>query len=218
MGIFIDCLIIAVMALCIFIGYKKGLIKVAISFVTIIASIIIAILLYKPVANIIIDYTQLDEKISDGIYEKIKEIDFDNIKEEDKEKNQILKISEKYIKEALEKSKENTAQYVSDSLTRTLIEVIAFVGLMILLRIILLILNLLSDIIGNVPIIKQFNKSGGIIYGIIEGLFIINLSFAILYILNSSLQNTKIEQAIDESKIGKIVYENNAITTVIMKK
>ena len=83
MGIFIDCLIIAVMVLCIFIGYKKGLIKVAIGFVAIIASIIIAIILYKPVANIIIKYTQLDDKISDGIYENIKEIDFNNIKEEE---------------------------------------------------------------------------------------------------------------------------------------
>lgn len=218
MSIFIDCLIIAVMALCIFIGYKKGLIKVAISFASIIVSIIIAVLLYKPIAGIIINNTQLDEKISDGIYENIKEFDFNNITEEDREKNQILKISEKYIQEALEKSKENTARYVSSSLTHTLIEVIAFVGLMIVLRIALIILNLLSDVVGNLPIIKQFNKSGGIIYGIIEGLFIVNLAFAILYILNSSFQNSQIQQAIDESKIGKLVYENNIITTLIIKR
>lgn len=217
MGIFIDIITILIMVLFIIIGYKKGLIKVAINFVAIIVSILIAILFYRPVANIIINNTQLDNKISDSIYEKIKNEDFNNITEEDKEKNQLLKLSEKYINEAIEKSKDNTARYVADSLTQTLIETMAFIGLLIILRIALIVLNLLSDIIGELPIIKQFNKSGGIIYGIIEGLFIINLAFAILYILNPMVSNGKIEQEISKSKIGKLIYENNIITNTIIK-
>lgn len=217
MGIFIDIITILIMVLFIIIGYKKGLIKVAINFVAIIASLIIAILFYRPVANVIINNTQLDNKISDSIYEKIKDVDFNNITDDDKDKNQLLKLSERYINEAIEKSKENTARYVADSLTHTLIEAIAFIGLLIIIRIALIALNLLSDIIADLPIIKQFNKSGGIIYGIIEGLFIINLVFAILYVLNPMVSNGKIEQTIDESTLGKLIYENNIITNTIIK-
>ena len=40
MGILIDFLVIAVMLLCIFVGYKRGLIKVAVKIVAIVLSIL----------------------------------------------------------------------------------------------------------------------------------------------------------------------------------
>ena len=215
MGIIIDIITVAIMALFIFIGYKKGLIKVALGLVAIIVSILIALIFYRPAANFIINNTQLDNIISENIYNKIKDVDFNNITVEEKEKNQILKIADKQIKKALEESRDNTAQYVSDSLTRTIIEGISLIGLIIMLRIALLALNLLSDVVASLPIIKQFNKSGGILYGIIEGLFIINLIFAILYILNPIVSNSKIEQMVNQTKLSKLIYQNNVIITAI---
>lgn len=215
MGIIIDIITVAIMALFIFIGYKKGLIKVALGLVAIIVSILIALIFYRPAANFIINNTQLDNIISENIYNKIKDVDFNNITVEEKEKNQILKIADKQIKKALEESRDNTAQYVSDSLTRTIIEGISLIGLIIMLRIALLALNLLSDVVASLPIIKQFNKSGGILYGVIEGLFIINLIFAILYILNPIVSNSKIEQMVNQTKLSKLIYQNNVIITAI---
>ena len=215
MGIIIDIITVAIMALFIFIGYKKGLIKVALGLVAIIVSILIALIFYRPAANFIINNTPLDNIISENIYNKIKDVDFNNITAEEKEKNQILKIADKQIKKALEESRDNTAQYVSDSLTRTIIEGISLIGLIIMLRIALLALNLLSDVVASLPIIKQFNKSGGILYGIIEGLFIINLIFAILYILNPIVSNSKIEQMVNQTKLSKLIYQNNVIITAI---
>lgn len=217
MGILIDVFLILIMVLAIFIGYKKGLIKVAINFVAIIVSIVIALILYRPVANMIIVNTELDENISDGIYEKIKDVDFENITNEDKEKNEILKIADSYIKKGLESSKENVGKYVADSLTVTIIEGISFIALLIALRIALLALKLVSSFIENLPIIKQFNKSGGIVYGIIEGFFIISLILAIMYVLNPIVADGKIEENIQKSKIAKIVYENNIIINTIVK-
>ena len=78
-------------------------------------------------------------------------------------------------------------------------------------------LNVVADIIGKFPIIKQFNISGGIIYGIIEGFFIVNLIFAVLYILNPICLDGKIEKTIEKSKLGNMIYENNVIVDVIMK-
>ena len=46
MGILIDFLVIAVMLLCIFIGYKRGLIKVAVKIVAIVLSIVFALIFY----------------------------------------------------------------------------------------------------------------------------------------------------------------------------
>lgn len=217
MGILIDGIIILIMVLFIYIGYRKGLIKVAISFLAFIISILIALIFYRPIADQIIINTEIDEKINNSIYSNIKDIDFKNITEEEKENNNILKIAENYINEALEKSTENTALYVANSLTRTIVEGITFIGLLIVLRIALLILNLMADVIGNLPIIKQFNKSGGIIYGIVEGIFVINLVLAILYILNPLCANGAIQKNIEKSNLGKIVYENNFIINTVAK-
>lgn len=217
MGIFIDILIILMMALFIYMGYRKGLIKVALSFVSVIVSILIALVIYKPVANQIMLNTQIDEKISDTIYAQIENIDFENISDEEKQENGILGITEKYINEALKNQTENIGKYISDNLSITIVELITFIILIIGLRILLLALNLLGNVIGNLPIIKQFNKSGGIIYGIIEGFFIINLILALLYVINPIYANGEIEKNIAKSNLGKMIYENNFIINTIIK-
>ncbi|MGN1330802.1 MAG: CvpA family protein [Clostridia bacterium] len=217
MGIVIDIIIILIMLICIIIGYKKGLIKVAISFIAIILSILIAVIIYKPIAKQIINNTQIDENLKNTIYEKIKDVDFENMTEEDKKENQILTFAQSYIDEALEKSKENAAIYVAESLSETIIELGTFVALLIILRIALIILNLLSDIIGSLPIIKQFNKSGGVIYGLLEGFFIVSVLLAVAYIINPICLEGKIEKSINKSELGKALYENNIIINTIIK-
>lgn len=217
MGFIIDIIIILTMILFIYIGYRKGLIKVAISFLSVIISIIIALILYKPIASQIMASTQLDENISNAIYSKIENIDFQNISEEEKNNNGIIKFAEDYINEAISNSVENTGRYISDSLSITIVEILTFILLVIILRLLLIVLNLLGDVVGNLPIIKQFNKSGGIIYGIIEGFVIINVILAILYVANPIISNGQIEENIQKSNLGKIIYENNFITNTIIK-
>ena len=99
----------------------------------------------------------------------------------------------------------------------TLIVLVSFIIFLIIVRLMCLGLNVVADIIGDFPIIKQFNISGGIIYGIIEGFFIVNLVFAVLYILNPICLDGKIEKTIEKSKLGNMIYENNVIVDVIMK-
>ena len=217
MGFIIDIIIILTMILFIYIGYRKGLIKVAISFLSVIISIIIALILYKPIASQIMASTQLDENISNAIYSKIENIDFQNISEEEKNNNGIIKFAEDYINEAISNSVENTGRYISDSLSITIVEILTFILLLIILRLLLIVLNLLGDVVANLPIIKQFNKSGGIIYGIIEGFVIINVILAILYVANPIISNGQIEENIQKSNLGKIIYENNFITNTIIK-
>lgn len=217
MGILIDISIIIIMLICVFVGYRKGLIKVAIRFLAFIVAIILTMILYRPIANSVIENTEIDENINEIIYSKIKDIDFNNISEEEKNQNEIIKIAENYIEEGLQKGTENTAKYVSESLSRTIVEAIVFIALLIAIRIALIVLNLLADIIGGLPIIKQFNKSGGIIYGVIEGFIIVNCIFALLYIINPIYKDGEIKENIDQSNIGKIVYENNFIINTIIK-
>ena len=57
MNYLIDLILIAIIALFTFIGYKRGLIKVAFGLVSFILAIAISVVLYKPVSNFIINYS-----------------------------------------------------------------------------------------------------------------------------------------------------------------
>ena len=63
MGIILDIVLIAIIALNVFICYKKGLVKLAVGLIAVAAAIILALVFYKPVSNLIIENTELDENI-----------------------------------------------------------------------------------------------------------------------------------------------------------
>ena len=63
MALIIDLIIVAIILLFTFLGYKRGLIKVAIKLCTFFIAIIIAFILYKPIANVVIKNTEIDNKI-----------------------------------------------------------------------------------------------------------------------------------------------------------
>ena len=63
MGILIDIIIIAIVVLSTFLAYKKGLIAQAIKLLAVIIAVIATLLLYRPVANFIINTTINNIKI-----------------------------------------------------------------------------------------------------------------------------------------------------------
>ena len=69
MGIILDLIIVAIIASNIFICYKKGLVKLAVGLVAVLAAIILSVILYKPVSNLIIKNTGIDKKIENVIIE-----------------------------------------------------------------------------------------------------------------------------------------------------
>lgn len=217
MGIAIDIFIVLFMMLSIFIGYKRGLIKVGIRLFALIIALLLTIILYKPIARVVMDKTHLDENISNTIYSKISDKDFNNISDQDKKENKLLLIGEDYIKQAIDEKKSDVARFVSDSLAVTIVELAIFISLLVVLRIILIIMNLLADFIGNLPIIKQFNKVGGFIVGLLEGIVIVYAVFAICFLLDPFTGNGNIGKTIQSSTLGEMIYDNNIIVNKIAK-
>ena len=70
MGVIVDIIIIAIIALSVFLGYRKGLIALAIQLCAVIIALVATLVLYKPISALIIDNTSLDENIQNAIIEK----------------------------------------------------------------------------------------------------------------------------------------------------
>lgn len=202
----LDLIVILIIALFTFIGYKQGLIKSAIKIASFFIAIIIALVLYKPVSTLIINNTTIDDKIENTIIEKITP---EGMKPED-EASQATKIPQGFIVEA-----NNSIKDIANTTTIKIIEVCTVLVLYIIARIALKFVAALGDLIAKIPILKQFNKLGGTIFGLIKGLLIVYVILAVVYLISPLLkENTS--NKIQESMLTKNMYNNNLITKIIL--
>ena len=206
MAFIVDLIIIAIILLFTFLGYKRGLIKVAIKLCTFIIAIIIAFTLYKPISNLVIENTGIDESIESAIT--------DRILPEGASVDDEVELSNDLPSVILENS-ENTVRGIATSFSNTIIETGCFLIIFIAVKIILKFVTVLADLIAKLPILKQFNALGGTIYGVLEGLFIVFVGFAIVSLI-APLLDVSILEAINSSTLGSIFYNNNIILNFIM--
>lgn len=158
----LDLIIILVILLFTFLGYKKGLIKTAISILSFFIALIVAMCLYKTVGNIVIERTQIDENIENVIVSKI----------------EIEDIEEKYeiLPDSLIEAGKTSIQDLAENLTQKIIYIASFIVLFIALRIVLIFAKFLAGIIAKIPVIKQVDKLRWNNMGICKGSFNCNSS------------------------------------------
>lgn len=140
----LDLIIILVILLVTFLGYRKGLVKTAIGILSFFIALIASVILYKTVGNIVINNTQIDDKIEKTISSKIMTEGFE-------EKFEILP-------ESLIEKGENTANNIAKALSQKIIYISSFIVLFVVLRIVLIFAKFFAGIITKIPVIKQFDK------------------------------------------------------------
>ena len=213
MGIILDIILIAIIALSIFLGYKKGLIKVAVKLFAFIIAVVVTLVLYKPVSNLIIEQTELDENIKNVIIEN-------GTKERQENNGEIqedgfIAYMLEYVGNTITETQNDIVTSVAEVASIKAIELIAIIGLFIVTRVGLIVLTFISDIITKLPIIKQFNKLGGTLYGVFRGLIIVYFILAMVFLIVSATGNNSIIAVIDSTTITKFMYTNNILLNII---
>ena len=161
MIILIDLVVIGIIILSTYLGYKKGLIGVAFKILSFIIAIIITLILYKPVTNIIIQNTTWDEKIEQTIYEKISGTKIEEGEKIKKEETDLPGIVVNYINSGIEstviQAQESIAQMVSKNLSQSIIQILTMIILFTITRILLIFAKVILEAVSELPIVKQFN-------------------------------------------------------------
>ncbi len=206
MSIIFDIGVIAIIAVCTFIGYKQGLVKSAIKILAFFIAIIVALALYKPVSKLVINNTSIDDNIKNVMIEKIKPEGVDKNQEVDIGDNATLKIIGKAT---------NTIEGIAETFTIKLIETATLLLIFIIIKIALRFVTALTNLITRLPLLKQVNKLGGTLYGIIKGILLVYTILAVIYLITPLLQNNVTEN-INKSIITKTLYNNNIILNVII--
>lgn len=220
MSIIIDLILIGIILLSTFLGYKKGLIGVAFKIVSFLIALIITLILFKPISNYIITNTDLAKNIENVIVEKLSttQIEDGKISEENTDlPNVVVNYINEGIQGTVNQAKDSVVKVVAHNLTETAINIIVMIGIFAITRLILLLAKTILEAISEIPIIKQFNEVGGIIYGIIRAILLIYIILAIISLIAPMLDKTTILTAINDSILTKILYNNNIILMIFFK-
>ena len=218
-GILVDLVIISILISNSYWGYRRGLVSVIFKVLVFVLSLLIVFLLYKPVSNSIIDNTQLDEVLSNAIRSNLEGTTLnDGALLEPTESNfsaAVVEMINSFVTEALELAEVDPVGYVSIQLAHFMIRV----GTMLLLfmdsRFFLLFIRFAAELLGNLPIIKLFNKSGGLIYGIVKGILTVYLILAVFSVISPLISSWGIISAIEDSTLGNKMYNDNIIINFI---
>ena len=219
MSIIIDAIILGILVLCIALGYRKGLTGSLLKIISFVLAIVIAFILFKPVSNFIIENTNWDENLEQGIRDTI----LNNDKQEEvaaQEDNQNMpSVMLDYINKSVENAGNEAKEAVVDATVRQVAIMIINAGvwfaLFLIARIILIFVKGLTKIITSLPIIKQFDKLGGIIYGLVEAFIVIYALLAVLSFISPVVSGTGILDAVQKSFIGSVMYNNNLLLKLI---
>lgn len=198
MGIVIDIIIILFILASAFFGYKKGLISLAINILAFIIAMVVTLLLYKPIGNIIINNTTVDEKLQQMIQTKIEEF----------MKNDDGKDSSSKL---IESAKNGLLPDTSKSLSINIIYGITLIVLFIIIKICLLLVNSLANQVAKFPIIKQFNEIGGVLYGLLRGIIITYVILMVIQLVVTLNPNGALDNAMQESYLAKTMSSYNIL-------
>ena len=191
-----------------FLGYRRGLTGSLLKILSFVLAIVIAFILFKPVSNLVINHTNWDDSLKTSIEQFITEKT-----STPEEKSSLPQVIVDYIDETMAQSvneaKEVAIENTAQSVTNLIVNAGVWIAVFIIARILLIFIKFITALIAKLPVIKQFDKLGGILYGILEAFVILYVLLAIISFIAPMINNAEFIDALNKSFIGSMLYNNN---------
>ena len=198
MGIVIDGVIILFILISVFLGYRKGLVSLGIHLVAFIVALVITFILYRPIGSLIMNTTEIDESLQGAIETKLEEI----VGNDDA---QIVTNS------IIGDIQSGAISETSRSLSMNIIYGATIIVLFIILRIALVFISAIANWVVELPILKQANKAGGIVYGLLRGVLITYVILLVISLIITFYPGGGLNEAIDQTHLAKAMMEYNIL-------
>ena len=105
--------------------------------------------------------------------------------------------------------------YISKYIAYMAVNIISFIFLFVILRLVLMVFSILLNTIGELPIISGVNHIGGLILGAVMALFVSWLVLIILSALSGINSSTVVDNMIAESRMLTVLNEKNLVKNAI---
>ena len=219
----LDVIIIVVLVLFMYIGYRRGLIRTVFSLGSFVLAILMASYLYPIVAEWIRTtpvFTGLKEYIirTMGLEEVVQaqaEEVIASLPLPDLLYRALSQHNTPYIFELLNVHSNNIEEYIAGFFAGMAINIVAMVLVFIVVRLILGFLASILDVVARLPVIKQFNHGGGLLLGLGQGVILVWLGLALMNLFFLDPTTPELARLLDESLIAGLIYEHNPIMIML---
>lgn len=200
----LDIILIALIAFGAFRGYKRGLVGVVVGFASLILSIILAFAFQSIVAEAL---------YNSGIGDSLKEVVQENIQTMlDNGENVEDSFYGNIINSTITEDK---VQQAGEIVAMFVMKGISFILIFLAVRLICYILQMILNIVFNLPILSSINQMGGIAVGVLSTLIKVWILLAILSFITPLPMFNGIAEYIDNTFLIKLLYNNNLLVTII---
>jgi len=238
------------------IGWRKGVIRLALSLISIIVTILASVLIAPLITSAIKNNTDIMNKMSDSIYEVLsgndqinkyfdEKYDISIDVDADKISSYINEISaavegvsdELHLPDSLGETignisksdvdeistlgnvtiKEICLRVIAARLAEVVLTAVVYIVIIVLIFVVLKIVISATGIVSRLPVIKQADKLVGLILGILEGLAVVWLFFAIITAMSGTDSVANIMVQIKSNSFLQMLYDCNPIIKLIFR-
>ena len=212
----VDLIIIAIIGVFVYLGYRKGLVKTVFSVVSIFLSAFIATKVYPILSSVMTNSTDIENKISLVVYNNLSKLKINSLEEIPQFSNMPENIKSVISTDVMGATGQKLILQLSDYIVNILLNLICVVVAYIVVSIIVSIIGNILESIARLPGLNSINKLGGIIAGLAKGIIVVYL---VLFVIGMLPINTfkGITEQVKESYIGGYIYNNNIITEQVTK-
>jgi uncharacterized membrane protein required for colicin V production len=225
----IDVVVILVIGLSAFIGYKRGFVKTAISLLSFFIAIGVALMFYKPLALVLTEKTEIDDWIIAKVENGRTIEEPEEAVEESEDKEKVVEIKSEAEKEAsIESVLEDLPQVVIASetfqeakkqamheaalkISELSMNILSLIAIFVIVKVTLFVVSILLGGVMKLPVLKQMNEVLGLAFGAIMGIVEMYIAFAGITFISSVADISFVVDAIKTSLIGGTMFENNLI-------
>ncbi len=207
--------------------HKKGFLRLAVSFGTLIITLSLSNFMLPYASDMIRQYSNVDEDISREIFNGISIEDDAAIENDISRQGELiyaLKLP-KQIKEVLSENNNQNAwqklgvnhfsEYITQYISKIIVSILSFIFVFAFVWILIKIVMVSSDFISHIPIVSGINEIAGAVGGFIYAILIVSLLFLFLGVAGNTTWGRELIVIIERSPVLSFLYDMNIIAFVL---
>lgn len=227
MGNWLSIAVAVFLAVMVLFGHYKGFIRLAVSAVSLIATLFVVQTAMPHVTNYLKNSTGVYQFIVDGM-KSVAGLDEDMVVEEPSAQRKIIEELElpKQLKDSLLENNNYEAynvlgvntfkDYISGYLANVILNIAGFLVMFVLVYAILHFITAWLDLVARLPILSGINKVAGALLGAVEGMFILWLLCLLVTMFAGTGLGRIIIMQIEASTWLTYIYEHNLLGNLVI--
>ncbi len=200
-----DFVLLAWMGVFAFWGWRSGLMKMGFRLLSFAAALVLAWMLYPIVAEILRNtplYQSLFTAVSGSMPETV----------------QQSAAMPQVLQQVIEQGSTAATNVVAAYFARLLLNLIAFVLVLLVSRLLLWGLKKILNLVVSLPVIGFFNRLAGLALGALEGFLVACILLAAVSVIPPLRENEAVTHAVENSIAVKILYQHNPVLERLLPK